>query len=145
MLLFLDSLQRSWADARGAWIASASISIAVYVAIALAIPIVLSRIPADYFARPPRKHGLALHLVRGAVGIVFIGAGAAMLFLPGPGILTIALGLSIMGGDRAARGVRRLIARPRVLAAINAVREKRGRPPLVPPVIEAARAPHDPE
>lgn len=143
MLVLLDNLRRSFTEARGAWLLSVSLSIALYVGIALAIPIVLARIPADFFARPPRKHALFIHVLRGAVGMIFVAAGIAMLFLPGPGILTIILGLSIAGGEVAARGVRRLIARPSVLSAINAVRAKRGRPPLVPPSLGSPSDPHD--
>lgn len=126
---FLDSLARD----RTAWIVSTTVSVVLYTGIAVAIPVVLARLPPDFFARPPRRHGPFLRVLRFLAGLVVAGAGVAMLFLPGPGILTILLGLTIMGGDLAARGVRRLVGRPRVLDAINAVRAKRSRPPLQHP------------
>lgn len=128
-----QSLLRSWSHDRAAWLVSTALSVALYVAIALAIPIALARIPADHFTRPPRRHGLGVRALRVLAGLLVTAAGVAMLFLPGPGVLSILLGLSIMGGDLAARGVRSLVGRPGVLAAINKIRERRGKPPLLPP------------
>jgi CBS-domain-containing membrane protein len=134
-----ESLRQSWSHDRAAWIVSTALSVALYVAIALAIPVALARIPVDYFTRPPHRPGVAVRVLRVVGGLVVTAAGVAMLFLPGPGVLTILLGLSIVGGDLAARGVRALVGRPGVLAAINKIRERRGRAPLAPP----GASPHD--
>lgn len=134
--MLLESLLRSWDHDRAAWIASIAISVAVYAAIAVAIPIVLTRLPPDYFARPPRRHRTVVVIVRTLLGLTIVAAGIAMLFLPGPGIVTMLFGLTIIGGDLSARAARWLVGRPRVLEAINAIRTKRGRAPLVVP-------PHD--
>jgi hypothetical protein len=131
--VLLQSLLRSWEHDRAAWIASLAISLAVYVAIAAAVPIVLTRLPHDYFARPPRRRRAVVVVARTLLGVAVVAAGVAMLFLPGPGIVTMLLGLTIMGGDLAARAARWLVGRPRVLDAINAIRRKRGRAPLVVP------------
>jgi len=128
-----ESFLRSWSHDRVAWIASTAISLGTYVAVALAIPVVLARIPADYFTRPPRRHPLTVHVLRALAGALVAAAGVAMLFLPGPGILTILLGLSIIGGPLAGRAMRKLVHRPRVLDAINAIRRRRGIEPLLPP------------
>ena len=71
----------------------------------IAIPMILVRLPADYFdTRTPRHwmkdHHPALRLsgliAKNLVGIVFLLAGFAMLFLPGQGLLTMLIGISLM-------------------------------------------------
>jgi hypothetical protein len=133
------TLLHSLAHSHAAWIASAA-SVALYIAVMLAIPVVLARLPADYFVRPHVPRHPIVSAIRAGVGSVVLIAGVAMLFLPGPGILGILLGLAIMGGPLAERGMRHMLCRPRILGAINAIREKRGRPPLLRPPC----APRDP-
>src|SRR5207247_8761019 len=70
----------------------------------IAIPMILVRLPADYFdTRTPRHwmkdHHPALRLsglvVKNVVGIVFLLAGFAMLFLPGHCLLPMLIGFSL--------------------------------------------------
>lgn len=138
-----QSLLESWSDHRAAWIASTTISLVVYAAAALAIPFVLASLPADHFTRPPHRRRPFTRFLRTIVGLLIVAAGVAMLFLPGPGIVTIVLGLSITGGELSARGMRKIVCRPRVLAAINAMRVRRGREPLLPPYPARREAPDD--
>jgi hypothetical protein len=64
------------------------------------------------------------------VGVIFILGGLAMLVLPGQGLLTIVIGVSLLDfpGKRVLE--RRLLSRPMVLQAINRLRQRFGRPPL---------------
>jgi hypothetical protein len=55
-----------------------------------------------------------------------IAAGVAMLVLPGPGLVTIALGLSLLGREHAWAAALEQRARARVTAAV-----RRARPPVV--------------
>jgi branched-subunit amino acid ABC-type transport system permease component len=128
-----DALLHSWTSSPGTWIVSAVLAIAVYVAIAIAVPIAVARLPEDVLVRPLRRRSALERAALTVVGLSLVGAGVALLFLPGPGVLTMLLGLSIVGGEWSARAVRWLASRPKVFATINAVREKRGRPPLVHP------------
>jgi len=122
-----------------AWLGIAS---AVFFAGSLvAVPVLIARIPADYFAQrePPRmpwqlEHPalrLTLEVIKNALGVALIAAGIAMLLLPGQGLLTIFLGLVLLEfpGKRALE--LRLVARPRVLRALNWIRRKAHRPPLI--------------
>ena len=77
------------------WLAVSSLF--MFVGTLIAIPIILVRLPADYFdIRKPRpwmeNHHPILrvvgHLVKNVVGLVFLLAGLAMLLLPGQGVLT---------------------------------------------------------
>ncbi|APR88022.1 hypothetical protein A7982_13371 [Minicystis rosea] len=128
-----ETLLRSWSQDHTAWLVSAGLTIAVYVAAALAIPIALARLPIDYFSRPSRPPRMTVRILRIVVGVALTAMGVALLFLPGPGIVTILLGLSVIGGPIPQRYVRTLAARPRVLDAINEIRRKHGKPPLRAP------------
>jgi hypothetical protein len=103
------------------------------------IPFILIRLPPHYFdERHPRRwmegHHPVLrlmgHFLKNTVGVVFLLAGFAMLFLPGQGILTMLVGISLLDfpGKRHLEG--KLIGQPAVLRTINKLREKFGRPPL---------------
>ena len=105
----------------------------------IAIPMILIRLPADYFdTRTPRHwmkdHHPALRLMglvaKNVVGIVFLLAGFAMLFLPGQGVLTMLIGISLMDfpGKRALEA--RMVGQPTLLGVINSMRQKFGKPPL---------------
>lgn len=98
-----------------------------------AIPWLLRRLPADYFVRPPPKHPLPVKIVRNLLGFTLITAGITLLVLPGQGILTILIGLSIVDLPAKHRAVCWILQRPRVLNAVQRARAKTGRPPLVVP------------
>lgn len=114
-----------------------ALSIGSLVLTAVLLPIVVLRLPADHFVRehrvghgPRRALDWVWHLGKNALGAVFVLAGVAMLVLPGQGLLTILIGLLMVDfpGKRAFE--RRLVGRPAILNLINAMRRKRGRPPL---------------
>jgi hypothetical protein len=120
------------------WLAASSI--VMFVGTLVAIPIILVRLPADYFdVRIPRPwmenhHPIlrvAGHLVKNVVGVVFLLAGLAMLLLPGQGILTILIGLSLVEFPGKRRLEAKLVGQPAVLGTINKMRAKFNRPPLI--------------
>ena len=113
------------------------LSIASLVLCAILLPVVVVRLPDDYFAthrpaavRPRTAWNWAWHVVKNVFGAVFVLSGVAKLFLPGQGLLTILIGLMLRDfpGKRARE--RRLVARPKVLAVLNRMRVRRGHAPL---------------
>jgi len=118
-------------------------SLATFVGSLLALPWLVARLPADYFVGRASRRGawrdqhpvlvLVLVVLKNALGLVLLLAGLAMLVLPGQGILTLlaALVLLDLPGKRALE--RRVVAWPRVLAALNWLRRRAGREPLLPP------------
>jgi hypothetical protein len=107
-----------------------------------AIGIVMVKIPANYFSSHYQHDFMpdSPFLVRwGAViaknilGVFLIGLGIVLSLpgVPGQGVLTILLGLIMLDipGKRPLEA--RIIKRPAVLAAINRLREKYDKPPLV--------------
>ena len=119
-----------------------ALSIVMVVGTLVVLPLIVARLPADYFtrdqrhtsghtsARTPRLLGL---VGKNLLGIVLILAGVAMLVLPGQGLLMILIGLMLMDvpGKRALE--RRLVQQPSVWQAINWMRAKAHRPALEMP------------
>ena len=105
----------------------------------IAIPLILVRLPADYFdTRTPRhwmkdRHPLLRLLgliVKNIVGAVFFLAGFAMLFLPGQGLLTMLIGISLMDFPRKRELEAKMVGQPTLLGGINMMRQKFHKPPL---------------
>ncbi len=115
-------------------------SLVTFIGTLVVIPIIVVRIPADYFTRNPRnpghrhrqhpvRHGLGL-LLKNALGIALILAGVIMLVLPGQGVIAILIGISLTNfpGKRALE--RRIVQQPSVFRVINWIRGKAHQPPL---------------
>ncbi|MBX3331286.1 MAG: hypothetical protein KF722_12835 [Nitrospira sp.] len=116
-----------------------ALSIVFFVGSLIAIPFILVRLPTDFFdTRVPRRwmdnHHPVLrllgHLAKNVVGIIFLFAGFLMLFLPGQGILTMLIGVTMMDFPGKRKLEAKMIGQPAVLNAINGMREKFGKPPL---------------
>jgi hypothetical protein len=116
------------------------VSIVFFVGSLIAIPFILVRLPADFFdVRVPRpwmeNHHPALrvlgHILKNLIGVVFVFVGFLMLFLPGQGVLTVLIGITLLEfpGKRTLEA--KLIGQPTVLNAINSMRDKFGKPPLI--------------
>ncbi|HEY9284008.1 MAG TPA: PGPGW domain-containing protein [Pyrinomonadaceae bacterium] len=101
---------------------------------------VVVRMPADYFHHSRGREFMtdshpALRwsgaLVKNAAGALLVALGVLMVFIPGPGILTILLGVTLLDFPGKRRLELKLISRPEVLRGVNAIRARYGRPPLV--------------
>ncbi len=109
----------------------------------LAMPIMVARIPVDYFSRPERhpmyadtRHplvGWVLATLKNVLGVVLILLGLLMLLTPGQGILTILIGVLLVNFPGKFAMERWVVTRPGVLRTLNAFRAKIGRPPIDPP------------
>ncbi len=105
------------------------------------IPLVVVRIPVDYFAEQERhllpwarRHMVIRWLgliLKNFAGTVFITLGIAMLFLPGQGLLTMFIGILLLNFPGKYRLERWVIRQPSVLNSANWLRVKAGRPPLI--------------
>ncbi|WP_197453908.1 EF-hand domain-containing protein [Caulifigura coniformis] len=107
----------------------------------VAIPIVVARLPIDHFSGPHEAAdwvassvGRRIWLVlKNILGVLLITGGVIMLVLPGQGVLTILLGVALMDLPGKWRLMRALARRPNVMKALNWMRERAGKPPLIPP------------
>lgn len=121
------------------WLVSASVS--VFVLSLIGLPMVLARMPADFFSRPERQRlgqagparplwFIVLRGLRSALGAVVLALGLLMLFLPGQGLLTIFVALLLIDFPGKRRFQRWIFSRPAVHRTVNALRRSAGRPPL---------------
>jgi hypothetical protein len=109
----------------------------------LAVPVLVARIPVDYFSHPHRhpmysdtRHpvvGWGLAALKNVLGVVLILLGILMLLTPGQGILTILIGVLLVNFPGKFAMERWVVTRPGVLRTLNGFRAKIGRPPIDPP------------
>jgi len=108
----------------------------------MVVPVLIVRIPADYFAEKRRhrwepwahEHPLirwSLLIAKNVLGYMLIIFGIAMLVLPGQGILTILIGIMFINFPGKYRLERWVVMRPPVLKAINKLRQRAGHAPLI--------------
>ena len=105
------------------------------------LPIMITRLPATYFSerhrpRPLSRHllvHLALMAIKNVIGLAFVLLGVLLMFLPGQGLLTLIIGLTVMNYPGKYALERWLVMRPRVLPALNWLRKRYGYPPLADP------------
>jgi hypothetical protein len=124
-------------------------SVVMFVGSLLLLPLVIVRLPADYFTRrePPEgswraRHGLlrlALRVIKNMVGILLAALGLVMIFTPGQGLVALLVGLSLLDVPGKRKLELTIIGRPGVLRAINAWRARAGRPPLEMPPRKGGR------
>ncbi|WP_146651110.1 PGPGW domain-containing protein [Labilithrix luteola] len=105
-------------------------SAVVFVATLVAVPMLVVRLPADHFVRPPTRRSVLIHFGRNVVGGILVAVGLAMLVLPGQGVITILIGLSVLDLPIKHRLIRRILSQPRLEHAIQRLRERAGKPPL---------------
>jgi len=104
------------------------------------LPLLVVRIPVDYFTRSadrqvPRRHPLRLMLqaFKNLAGVILVAVGLALLFLPGQGILTLVVGILLLDFPGKRRLERWLVLQRPVHRSLNWVRHKARRPLLLLP------------
>ena len=117
------------------------VSILGFIVSILLIPWIVTHIPSDYFTHPKRQKllwgdqpkivRLIFIFLKNIIGVLLIIGGMALIFLPGQGIVTILIGLLIMDFPYKYRCEIWIIKRPFVLKAINRLRAKANKRPLV--------------
>jgi hypothetical protein len=133
---FLGSL--NW---RGLLIA-AVIFLATFLASAAIVSFVVVKLPATYFklshARDflPYRHPwvrLIGLFAKNLLGVLLVAAGIIMSVpgVPGQGVLTILLGIMLLDFPGKRRLEHKLVSRPPVFEALNGLRAKFGKPPLI--------------
>lgn len=115
------------------------VSVFGFIGSLIAIPLILVRLPADYFDTRTPRHWMKDHhpllrlmglIVKNIVGAVFFLVGLAMLFLPGQGLLTMLIGISLMDFPRKRELEAKMVGQPTLFGVINTMRQKFHKPPL---------------
>lgn len=122
---------------------SFGLSLALFVGSLVAMPMLLARLRADYFARPDPTRGGWLHrhplarvvllAVKNLLGIILLAAGLAMMVLPGQGIITILIALTLLNFPGRRRLELHLIRQRHIRSAVEWIRRRAGSPPLIVP------------
>ena len=116
------------------------ISAVLFVGTLIVIPIILVRLPEDYFDVRVHRAWMKGHhpvlrvagrVLKNIVGFIFVVAGISMLVLPGQGVLTILIGLSLLDFPGKQRLQARIIGQHTVLHTVNSLRARFGKPPFV--------------
>lgn len=112
----------------------AMVSAITFIVSLVIIPWVISKLPTDFFIKvrsghkdennKSRLYTTILVLLRNIFGLVFLIAGIIMLFMPGQGILTIVLGISIMAFPGKRRLVNMLLDKSSIQQSLNWIRRK---------------------
>ena len=140
LLALIDSITTEVAqNADLAWI-FVGISLITFIGSLILIPWLIVRLPEDYFSGS-RRHKSRLKMqhpvvywsarvAKNALSLILIVAGIAMLVLPGQGLLSILIGISISDFPGKYHLERYLVSRPGVLKSINWIRKRAGKPSL---------------
>jgi len=117
----------------------AVLSTVLLLASIVATPWIIARLPQNYLLQRDnsvRRHPLArlsIDVVRTLSGFALIVFGLLMLVMPGPGLITLLLGLSIARFPGKRRLLRHIASRDSVFNSLNWMRRRHGRPPLIHP------------
>ncbi len=122
------------------WLAATTII--TFMATLIVVPVLVVRIPPDYFSRRKRhrkpwaNHHPVVRAIlltgKNALGYILVVAGIIMLVLPGQGIFTILIGIMLLNFPGKYQLERWIATRRPVLRSINWLRRRAGRAPLVP-------------
>ncbi len=126
-----------WIQHNDNWLAGLGIASAVmFIASLILIPMIVIRLPADYFVSS-HKHWLRNHpsfipvfIIQHLIGVVLFIAGILMLVLPGQGILSIIIAISLISFPGKHRLLQWLFMRPRVHRSMNWIRTKANKKPF---------------
>lgn len=121
----------------------ALVSLIVWLVYAVVMFIAVARMSPDHFVSPAGssdtwlgRHPLARRLgrlVKNGAGGVLLLIGVAMLALPGPGLLTVLVALSLLDFPGKRKLVLRIVRERHVRRSFDWIRRRARRPPLVLP------------
>ena len=111
-----------------------------FIASLILVPMLVVRIPADYFThrkrhfKKPEKYPPVIRIIvliiKNVLGLILFCAGILMLVLPGQGLFTMFIGIMMMNFPGKYRLERWIVERGPVLKSINWLRDRAGHGPL---------------
>ena len=120
------------------------LSLVLFLGSLVLVPILISRVRSDYFVTPnaERDTWLGRHpvarsiarLLKNALGVVLLFAGLVMMVLPGQGVITLLVALSLLEFPGKRTLELRLVRQQHVSSVINWPRSRAGQPPLIIPI-----------
>lgn len=142
MIDWLTQTIHGWGLTWGQVLFGVLFSVVTFVLSIAVVTLVLVKLPANYFhsshareflvERHPVLRALGI-FVKNLLGLVLVGFGVVMSLpgVPGQGVLTILLGIMLLDfpGKRSLEAY--IVGRPRVRVAVNALRARFDKPPLM--------------
>lgn len=120
------------------WLVASSVF--TFVLSLILVPMMVVRIPADYFSHKKRHHKrpekyppvvrVVILIIKNVLGVGLLLAGILMLVLPGQGLFTMFVGIMMMNFPGKYKLERWIVARGPVLKSINWMRKQAGHEPL---------------
>lgn len=106
------------------------------------VSVILVKIPADYFGVSPRNKFLVNHshpirlvalIGKNLAGVILVVLGILLSLpgVPGQGVLTILLGVMLLDLPGLRSFERWLVSSPKVFKAVNSLRQRFDKPPLI--------------
>jgi hypothetical protein len=139
----MEWLSEFWASLTlGKILLGAALIVVSFAVSMFVISVVMVKIPANYFHSDYEHHFLTdkhfilrwtVIVIKNIVGVVLILLGLIMAFpgVPGPGVLTILIGLIMVDIPGKRRIEALIIKRPTILSAVNGLRLKYNKPTLL--------------
>lgn len=133
-----------WLEAYDHWFALLGVlSALAFIGSLVLVPVVILELPVDFFTRSTKRTStlsfthLCARAVKNLVGALFFISGILMLVLPGQGILTILIGISLIDFPAKRRLQVRVVRIASIQKTMNWIRNKGKREPLeIPPAWE---------
>ena len=142
MIDWLTETIHGWGLTWGQVLFGVALSVVTFVVSIAVVTVVLVKLPANYFHSSHDREFLThrhpvLRMVgiflKNLLGLVLVGFGIVMSLpgVPGQGVLTILMGIMLLDfpGKRALET--RIVSRPRVYSAVNSLRARFDKPPLM--------------
>jgi hypothetical protein len=142
MLDWLTQTIHGWGLSWGQVLFGVVFSVVTFVVSIAVVTAVLVKLPANYFhsshardflvARHPVLRALGI-FAKNLLGLVLVAFGIIMSLpgVPGQGVLTILLGIMLLDFPGKRSLETRIVSSPRVNGAVNALRARFGKPPLM--------------
>jgi hypothetical protein len=110
-------------------------SVVAVLASLLLVPRYLATLPRDFLLKDGQteQHSVLLRVLRNLFGVLLVVLGVLMLILPGQGLLTLLVGVLLVDIPGKHALLRRVLARPKILGAVNKLRARHHAEPLATP------------
>ena len=142
MIDWLTRLIEGWGLTWGKVFLGLGFSVLMFLVSTAIVTFILVKLPENYFhSSHDRAFLVERHPVLRAIGIfaknllglVLVGGGIVMSLpgVPGPGVLTILLGIMLLDFPGKRTLETWIVSRPRVNGAVNSLRTRFGKPPLM--------------
>jgi hypothetical protein len=142
MIDWLTGIISGWGLTWGQVLLGLGLSVVMFALSSAVVSFVLVKLPANYFhSSHDREFLVHRHPILRAVGIaaknvlgfvlVVLGVLMAVPGVPGPGVLSILLGIMLLDFPGKRTLETRIVSRPSINGAVNALRTRFGKPPLM--------------